>query len=474
MKIQRHAFFAVATLVFIQCPDAKANELDKGDEGKYLVQALTSPENGKTFRADTVKTMTFSWKAPEISGNYEYKVVIDRPDGNFSSPLMEISAGNRLQVRILREDLDKALETAGIKEGEYGNLKWAVSLLTEDGQEIVSETSHTMNVKRMIYYSNPVWSTNRADPSVIRAADGYFYVYSTSRMVARGRSKDLINWENLLAAFTEETRPDYVEGGGCWAPDVEYINGIYVMYGTQTVAMAGGNPNSSIWVATSPSPDGTFKDFDRLFTAAEAGLAGGAVDEFFFEDNGKKYLFFGSFRGIFGYELSDDGLSIVTPDKNSGKIQIAGDGYEGGMLFKRGKYYYLFASIGSCCSGLNSTYKLVVGRSENLFGPYVNKKGEKMMNNKHEVLLKGLKKDNDRFVGPGHCSELFTDSNGDVWILYHSYDQKKLNSSGDAVGRLLMLDKLTFDEEGWPSFGGRTPNVPSVKSAAPVFLDQLQ
>jgi arabinan endo-1,5-alpha-L-arabinosidase len=64
-------------------------------------------------------------------------------------------------------------------------------------------------------------------------------------------------------------------------------------------------------------------------------------------------LFWGSFRGIYAIELSTDGLSIK-PDVS--KIQIAGTAYEGTYIYKKNDFYYLLASIGTCCEGINSTY----------------------------------------------------------------------------------------------------------------------
>lgn len=98
-----------------------------------------------------------------------------------------------------------------------------------------------------------------------------------------------------------------------------------------------------------------------------------SIDAFYMEENGRKYLFWGSWHGLWGVELADDGLAL---QPNTPKIPIAGNGYEAGLLHKHGDYYYLFASTGSCCEGLKSTYTTVVGRSKNLFGPYVNRKGE--------------------------------------------------------------------------------------------------
>ena len=65
------------------------------------------------------------------------------------------------------------------------------------------------------------------------------------------------------------------------------------------------------------------------------------------------------------------------------------------FIKKEGFLLIFFASIGTCCEGLNSTYTTVVARSENLFGPYVDKNGRTMMDNQHEVLIHK----NSSFVG---------------------------------------------------------------------------
>jgi beta-xylosidase len=67
-----------------------------------------------------------------------------------------------------------------------------------------------------------------------------------------------------------------------------------------------------------------------------------------------------------------------------------------------GTQYYFFA----CCSGINSTYEIHVGRSTNPLGPYLNKDGVDMMNFDDSTHL-----DSSRFVasspymiGPGHMA----------------------------------------------------------------------
>ena len=135
--------------------------------------------------------------------------------------------------------------------------------------------------------------------------------------------------------------------------------------------------------------------------------------------------------------------------------QVAGTAYEGTYIHKRGGYYYLFASIGRCCEGLKSTYTTVVGRSKYLFGPYVDKKGESMLENHHEVPIDK----NEAFVGPGHNSEIVTDDKGADWVFYHAV------SVANPEGRVLMLDRVNW-KKGWPVVEGDTP---SLQAKAPVI-----
>ena len=67
-----------------------------------------------------------------------------------------------------------------------------------------------------------------------------------------------------------------------------------------------------------------------------------------------------------------------------------GDGaIEGTFIYKHGDYYYLFASIGYCCRGPLSTYRMVYGRSRSVTGPYVDADGLPMLEGGGTLLLKG-------------------------------------------------------------------------------------
>lgn len=300
-------------------------------------------------------------------------------------------------------------------------------------------------------YSNPVIDYSLPDPSIIKGEDGYFYLYATEdiRNLPIHRSKDLVNWEFLGTAFTDENRPDFEPNGGIWAPDINKIGDKYVLY--YSMSVWGGEWTCGIGCAVSDRPEGPFKDCGMMFRSNGIKVQN-SIDPFYIEDNGHKYLFWGSFRGIYAIELSEDGLSLKS---GSSPVQIAGTAYEGTYIHKRGGYYYMFASIGSCCEGLKSTYTTVVGRATSLFGPYLDKKGQSMMDNHHEILIHK----NDSFVGTGHNSEIVSDNAGTDWLFYHAV------SVANPDGRVLMLDKIDWID-GWPSVEG---NSPSVKSEKPRF-----
>jgi arabinan endo-1,5-alpha-L-arabinosidase len=306
-----------------------------------------------------------------------------------------------------------------------------------------------------IMYSNPVISRSTPDPTLIRAADGYFYLYATEdiRNTPIYRSNNLVDWSLMGTAFTNATRPTFEPNGGLWAPDINYIDGKYVLY--YSMSVWGGEWTCGIGVATAEKPEGPFTDRGKLFRSNEIGVQN-SIDPFYMDDNGKKYLFWGSFRGIYYVELSDDGLTLKNP-ANPQPQQIAGTAFEGTYIYKRDNYYYLFASVGSCCNGLNSTYRLVAGRSASLTGPYLNKQGESMMNNAYSLVVGS----NSRFVGNGHCSEIVLDEAGNDWIFFHGWDIDYPDNK-----RGLLLNKLSWDRSGWPYV---TAASPSIISEVPVF-----
>ena len=331
--------------------------------------------------------------------------------------------------------------------------------LGECSHESVALRDEICYFKIGITYTNPVITfSSAADPTVIRTEDG-FYLYATQTdkyWVPIYFSKDLVNWEFKRTAFRNATKPQ-IPGGAFWAPEIRHINGKYVLYFSW--AKWGDGDASYTAVATSDSPLGDFVNSKELLTKEDFGS--NCIDQFYYEEDNKKYMFVGSFNGIYVTELTDDGLSVKRNENGTPtlKKQVCGKAFEGTNIYKKNGYYYLFASINNCCDGERSRYKVVVGRSQDLLGPYLDKSGKDMINNAWELVLEG---DGQKFFGPGHNSIIVQDDAGTDWMIYHSY----VKENGEVGGRLGMLDRVLWTEDGWPYIKNC---VPSTSDFLPVF-----
>ena len=311
-------------------------------------------------------------------------------------------------------------------------------------------------------YINPVFKPVLADPTITKY-NGYFYAYGTEEdwgseggyhLVPVVRSKDLVNWEFVRNAFDD--KPNWKQGG-IWAPDVVQVNGQFVMYYSFST---WGDPNPGIGVATSPSPEGPFTDHGKLFDSDGIGV-GNSIDPFYIENNGNKYLFWGSFQGIYAIRLSDDGMSTV-----GDKTHVGGNHLEASYVYRKDGYFYLFGSVGSCCDGANSTYHVVVGRSPSLLGPYLDKSGNNLLLPNFGELVVEANPGGLGFAGPGHNADIMTDDEGTDWFLYHAIPKNNPYMDNGASRRPLLLDKLIW-EDGWPFIKNRVPSF--VEKPAPVF-----
>lgn len=310
---------------------------------------------------------------------------------------------------------------------------------------------HAQEIEMVEKYFNPVVRRDMPDPSIVKASDGWFYVYTTARLTSIMKSRNLVDWTPVGNAFTPETRPDFEKDAGVWAPDIEYIDGKYVLYYSLSRGM--GWQTNGIGVAVADSPEGPFEDRGELLRANKIGVLN-SIDQCYVEDGDRKYLIWGSFNGLYAIELAADGLSVK---EGAEKRLVAGDIYEGAMVYRKGRYHYLFVSIGTCCEGVTSTYQLAVGRGTSPLGPFFDKSGKNMLDNGFSLVINH----NERFTGTGHCSQIVTDDAGGEWILYHAFD----NTDPDG-GRKLMLDRVLWDGSGWPYIKSGSP---SIVADRPVF-----
>ena len=312
------------------------------------------------------------------------------------------------------------------------------------------------------FYKNPVFNHDFPDPNLLKGKDGYFYAYATETnwtadtlggpyIMPILRSKNLMQWDLVGSVLAK--KPTWKAKGGIWAPDASYYKGKYYVYYSFST---WGDPDPGIGLAIGSKPQGPFTDLGKVFFSKEIGVAN-SIDPFIMEDNGNRYLVWGSFHGIFANKVSADGIKLLDE-----KFQLAGNAYEGAYIYKRGKYFYFFGSTGSCCEGIKSTYAVKVSRATTFFGPYLDRNGKSLLENGGSLLLQG-NDGTEGFVGPGHNGDIFKDTIGDTWFLYHAFDKQKPNK------RVLMLDKIEWKDD-WPYIQHAQPSFTLQKG--PIFKEK--
>ena len=88
---------------------------------------------------------------------------------------------------------------------------------------------------------------------------------------------------------------------------------------------------------------------------------------------------------------------------------------------------------------MNSTYQIVMGRSKDVHGPYLNKEGESFVDNKYSLLLAGDSTE------PGRGHNGFFTEHDTTFIVYHAYTRSVNGAS------LLNIKPLYIDAAGWPT-----------------------
>ena len=278
------------------------------------------------------------------------------------------------------------------------------------------------------------------DPSILKAGSIY-YVFSTHSSIHVHSSGDRINFSDdgsALSSVPGWTNAYTGSSGDLWAPDASAHNGAYWLY---YAASTFGSTNSAIGLATSASGQpGTFTDVGSpAYTSASCSGANAIDPASVVDTSGNAWLAFGSFSS---------GIQIVPVDKTTGIptgapcIQLAfhpsGTGIEGSYVYPHAGYYYLFASIDACCNGINSTYRIIVGRSSVITGPYTDRGGVALTEGGGTIVLSA----HGNINGPGGESAFF-DTDGDV-LVYHYYDGS--NNGNPALG----LNHIGWTADGWP------------------------
>jgi arabinan endo-1,5-alpha-L-arabinosidase len=283
-------------------------------------------------------------------------------------------------------------------------------------------------------YANPVVPNDAPDPSIIRADDGYFYVYTTQsnwptlKNIPVLRSRNLVDWRFVADAMPDPPRWVTTD---VWAPHVTRIGDKYAIY---FAARQFGSAGFAIGVVTSDTPSGPFTGPRKPVLVGPRFVA---IDPFVMTTpQGEDLIYWGSNGApIRVQRLSEDGTEVV--GKPRPVLQTSGAEYEGLIegpwVVEHGGYYYLMYSGDACCEP-DPHYAVMVARSRSPFGPF-EKHGDPIL------------EANQEFLAPGHNATI-RDSAGRDWIVYHAFDRD------DVTGRRgLYIDPIDW-VDGWPAVNG--------------------
>ncbi|HEY0061299.1 MAG TPA: arabinan endo-1,5-alpha-L-arabinosidase [Telluria sp.] len=294
------------------------------------------------------------------------------------------------------------------------------------------------------------------DPVMAKEGASY-YLFSTGPGITFYSSSNMRDWKGEGRVFSGEpvwakkaapTFNDHI-----WAPDIHLHDGKYFLY--YSVSGFGKN-TSGIGVTTNATlnpraPNYRWQDQGMVLQSVPGRDNWNAIDPNIIDDaDGNPWMAFGSFwSGIKLVKLDRSHTRLAepqvwhaiaqrarpadTPDEQAGPAEI-----EGPHILKKGDYYYLFVSWGLCCRKQDSTYHVVMGRSKQLTGPYLDRSGKDMNRGGGSSVIAG----NAAWKGVGHNSA-YTIDGRDLMVL-HAYE-----TADNYLQKLKILD-MKLDQDGWP------------------------
>jgi len=309
------------------------------------------------------------------------------------------------------------------------------------------------------------------DP-VMAYEDGTYHIFATGMGLQHMTSTDRQTWtvkaEPVITVIPQWTR-DSVPGfrSHVWAPDViKWHDRWWLAYSCSTF----GRNGSAIGLLTTRSlGSGLWNDEGCIITSREGRDNWNAIDPcFVIDDQDQPWLVWGSFwdgiqlarldttmhvakeSGVRSqtiarrFNLGDpDGRKALSvnpnPPKNPTSDFAGPNAIEAPFIFKHDGWYYLFVSWDYCCQGAKSNYRVAVGRSRSVEGPYLDSRGVDMRDGGGDIFLEG---DKQSYEAAGHCAA-YTFGDDDIFIC-HGYSVE-LNGAS-----VLIQRPIHWTADGWP------------------------
>lgn len=310
-----------------------------------------------------------------------------------------------------------------------------------------------MRQRRMAFATDTVMVH---DPVMARER-GLYYLLSTGHGLQWATSADRKTWVVQSTPFIEQmpqwTR-DSVAGfqNHVWAPDViRWHDRWWLSYSCSTF----GKNTSAIGLMSARSLGGEWKDEGCIVASREKRDQWNAIDPCFVIDEADTpWLTWGSFWDGIQLARLDSTMHLASKPVTIARRHRPGDpsaaenptskfagrnAIEAPFILKHGSYYYLFVSWDYCCRGAKSNYRVAVGRSERVDGPYVDRNGRSMLEGGGTIFLEGDKQD---YEAAGHCAVY--DMDGQTIFICHGYSVKMNGQS------ILIQCPVSWTADGWP------------------------
>lgn len=307
------------------------------------------------------------------------------------------------------------------------------------------------------------------DP-VMACEDSTYYLFATGMGIQQMTSKDRQTWTvksdpvmTAIPKWTHDSVPGFAHH--VWAPDVIKWHGRWwLAYSCSTF----GKNGSTIGLLSNHALSyPIWNDEGSIVCSREGRDNWNAIDpNFVIDENDQPWMVWGSFwDGIQLVKLdttmhiaqgekprtiarrynlhSNDAKAALpinpNPPKNPTSDFAGPNAIEAPFIFKHDGWYYLFVSWDYCCQGSKSNYRVAVGRSKSVEGPYLDSKNIDMRYGGGNLFLEGDKK---TFEAAGHCAVYHMDGQ-DIFIC-HGYSVAHNGAS------ILIQRPITWTKDGWP------------------------
>ena len=308
------------------------------------------------------------------------------------------------------------------------------------------------------------------DP-VMAYEDSTYHIYATGMGIQHMTSADRRNWTvhaepvmSVIPKWAHDSVPGFTHH--VWAPDIiKWHDRWWMAYSCSSF----GKNGSAIGLLSTNKLSSNIWDDEGCIVASRGGRDNwNAIDpNFVIDDQDQPWMVWGSFwdgiqlarldttmhmakdckprtiarRFNLDSMASKNALPInPNPPKNPTSDFAGPNAIEAPFIFKHGGYYYLFVSWDYCCQGSKSNYRVAVGRSKTVDGPYLDSKGIDMRYGGGNLFIEGDKK---LFEAAGHCAAYHIDGQ-DIFIC-HGYSIAHQGAS------ILIQRPISWTADGWPT-----------------------